>query len=105
MPDEFLSKLFSLDGQLALVTGGTGVLGRIVEQRGLSYPRLASQHDGPARPGRGLLDKQVKLPLLRLPIQQHVRTISRRPSRDKRATLRASRKRDAAGMRKLGTSR
>src|SRR5713101_8224067 len=35
MPDEFLSKLFSLDGQVALVTGGTGVLGGVMA-RGLA---------------------------------------------------------------------
>jgi len=35
MPDEFLSKQFSLNGQVALVTGGTGVLGGVMA-RGLA---------------------------------------------------------------------
>ena len=51
---------------------------------------------GPARPGPGPLNKQVKLPLLRLAIQQHARTIShpstrRQPGRHSRSQGREGR--------------
>ncbi len=35
MPDQLLTRLFSLDGQVAIVTGGTGVLGGAIA-RGLA---------------------------------------------------------------------